>query len=49
MRLMPPEDCIPVLAEDYDHMKNMIFGASPSFEEIVDTLRRMEAEINSLR
>jgi hypothetical protein len=49
MRLMPPEDCVPVLAEDYEHMKNMIFGASPSFEEIMDTLRRMEAEINALR
>lgn len=35
-------------ADDYEHMKNMIFGASPSFEEIMDTLRRMEAEINAL-
>ena len=42
LRLMPVEDCIPVLAEDYEHMKNMIFGASPSFEKIIDTLRRME-------
>ena len=48
IRLMPPEDCVPVLAEDYEHMKNMIFGASPSFEGIMDTLRRMEAKINAL-
>jgi len=48
MRLMPPEDCTPVLTEDYEHMKNMIFGETPSFEEIMDTIRRMEAEINAL-
>ena len=48
MRLMPPEDCVPILAEDYEHMKNMIFGETPSFEEIMDTIRRMEAEINML-
>jgi hypothetical protein len=48
MRLMPPEDCVPVLEEDYEHMKNMIFGTQPSFEEIIDTIRRMEAEINTL-
>lgn len=48
MRLMPPEDCVPILAEDYEHMKNMIFGTKPSFEEIMDTIRRMEAEINAL-
>lgn len=48
MKLIPPEDCVPVLSEDYEHMKNMIFGAQPSFEKIMDTLRRMEAEINAL-
>jgi hypothetical protein len=29
-------------------MKNMIFGETPNFEEIRDTIRRMEAEINAL-
>ncbi len=48
MRLMPPEDCVSILADDYEHMKNMIFGAKPSFEEIIDTLQRMEEEINTL-
>lgn len=48
MRLMPPEDCMSVLAEDYNHMKNMIFGAKPSFGEILETLRQMEVEINAL-
>ncbi|MDW7656722.1 MAG: nucleotidyl transferase AbiEii/AbiGii toxin family protein [Bacillota bacterium] len=48
MRLMPPEDCIPVLVNDYEHMKNMIFGTTPSFEKIMDTLQCMETEINAL-
>lgn len=48
MKLMPPEDCISILVEDYEHMKNMIFGEKPSFEEILDTLRKMESEINEL-
>jgi hypothetical protein len=48
IRLMPPEDCMSVLTEDYNHMKNMIFGAKPSFGEILETLRQMEVEINAL-
>lgn len=48
MKLMPPDDCISILVEDYGHMKNMIFGEKPTFEEILNTLRRMEAEINTL-
>ncbi|MHB1454599.1 MAG: nucleotidyl transferase AbiEii/AbiGii toxin family protein [Saccharofermentanales bacterium] len=48
MKLMPPEDCVSILVEDYEHMKNMIYGVKPSFEEIMKTLQRMEAEINSL-
>ncbi|MDD4593200.1 MAG: nucleotidyl transferase AbiEii/AbiGii toxin family protein, partial [Parabacteroides sp.] len=49
IRMMPPEGFITVLADDYKHMKNMIFGAAPRFEKIIDTLWRMEEEINSLR
>jgi hypothetical protein len=48
IRLIPSEDCIPTLFEDYKHMTNMIFAATPSFEEIMETLRRMETEINAL-
>lgn len=49
MRLLPPEDCIPLLREDYEHMKNMIFGETPEFEEIMDCMERLEREINELR
>ncbi len=48
MRLLPPKDCIPLLREDYEHMKNMIFGETPEFEKIMDCMERLEREINGL-
>lgn len=48
MRLLPPEDCLPVLRDDYAHMRNMLFGEIPSFEEIMTCIARLENEINSL-
>lgn len=38
MRLLPPEECIPLLREDYEHMKNMIFGETPEFEKIMECM-----------
>ena len=48
MRLLPLEDCLPVLRDDYAHMRNMLFGEIPSFEEIMTCIARLEKEINSL-
>lgn len=48
MRLLPPEDCLPSLREDYAHMQNMLFGNKPSFERIMDCIARLELEINQL-
>lgn len=48
MRLMPTEDCGAALREDYDHMKNMIFGEKPEFDVILSAIQKMEVEINSL-
>lgn len=48
MRLMPPEDCRAALREDYNHMKNMIFGEKPEFDVILSAVQKMEDEINSL-
>ncbi len=48
LRLMPPEDCLPTLMDDYAHMKEMLFGDVPSFEEILSALRELETEINRL-
>lgn len=49
MRLLPPEDCLPTLREDYAHMQNMLFGEKPSFEEVMDCIARLEQEINQLQ
>ena len=48
MRLMPPEDSLSALRTDYDHMKNMIFGEKPAFEEMLNTIDKISAEINCL-
>lgn len=48
MRLIPPKDCMDVLREDYAHMQGMLFGTIPTFEDIMQCIRKMEAEINSL-
>lgn len=48
MKLMPPEECMPILEEDYAHMQNMIFGDKPSFAVIMETIQRLETEINAL-
>jgi len=48
MRLMPPVDCIDIIRSDYEHMKNMIFGEQPGFDDIMDGMHRMEQENNDL-
>ncbi len=49
MRLMPPEYNLDKLRADYEHMQNMLFGNKPSFEEIMDGIAKLEAEINHIR
>ena len=47
MRLMPPDACIPTLHNDYEHMKNMIFGTQPEFDAIMACIGQIEKEINN--
>ena len=48
VRLVPSEDAIKDLSVDYDHMKDMIYGETPSFNEIMGSIARLEKEINGL-
>jgi len=48
LRLIPSELCIPALMDDYEHMKNMIFGDQPDFIEILRNLQVLEMEINDI-
>ncbi len=47
MRLVPPEHAIEPLRKDYEKMSNMIFGEKPTFEEVMDGIAQLEAEINA--
>ncbi len=46
-KLIPPDHVLSIVKRDYAQMRNMIFGRYPDFGEIMDTLRALEAEINS--
>ena len=46
--LLPKEENIDNLQDDYKKMKNMIFGTYPTFEEIIASLGLLEAKINAL-
>lgn len=46
LRLVPPDARLPELDHDYRKMQEMVFGKALAFEELLDVLRRIEAEIN---
>ena len=48
LQLVPSEDAIKALSIDYDHMKDMIYGKKPSFDEIISSIVNLEEDINSL-
>ena len=48
VRLVPDEAAIKDLKIDYDHMKEMIYGDKPTFDEIMNSLTMLEEEINDL-
>ena len=46
--LVPGERIHKVLKEDYQAMRNMIYGNMPEYEEIIEYLRKLEEEVHSL-
>jgi len=48
IRLVPSSVAIKELSHDYDHMKEMIYGEMPSFDEIISSIAKLEEEINGL-
>ena len=48
MKLIPSEKNIKVLKDDYEHMKNMIYGEKPDFGVILEAVKKLENEINAL-
>ena len=48
LQLMPSDDWLDYLRRDYETMQVMMFGESPSFDEIVDGLQSLEDEIHRM-
>ena len=48
VQLVPNDAAIKDLSVDYEHMKDMIYGEKPTFDEILETIRTLEKEINEL-
>lgn len=48
LKLIPPEYRFGALAADYEDMRDMLYGDVPSFEAVVEVIRELEKEINSL-
>ena len=46
--ILPGESIHKALAEDYQAMRNMIYGAAPDFEDILAFLEKLQAEIHGL-
>jgi len=49
LRLMPQNEHIIQLIEDYRQMQEMFFEDSPSFESILEKLKTAEEEINRIK
>lgn len=47
--LYPNKNSLIKLKHDYEEMKEMIFGDTPSFEEVLSTIKKLEDEINGLK
>lgn len=47
LRLVPAVHSLPRLKEDYEKMKEMIYGDYPSFDELMQYIARLENSINN--
>lgn len=48
VKLIPSDESINALKEDYKNMEEMFFNKPPTFEEILDLLKNLQDEINKL-
>ena len=44
-KLYPNENSIQNLRKDYENMKQMIFGDSPSFEEVLSVIKNLKKKL----
>ena len=48
LELIPHEKVIDAIRKDYEEMQEMLFGDSPSFDEILERLQKLKKKINAL-
>ena len=48
IRLIPGQEIIPALRNDYAAMANMFYGHAPEFDDIINYLKQLEEEIHAL-
>jgi len=48
LKLIPPEYRFGALSADYAEMRDMLYGDVPDFDTVMESVRRLEIEINSL-
>ena len=46
IKLLPSNNKLMVLKDDYGKMQEMFFGEAPSFDEIINKLQELETQIN---
>ena len=49
IELLPRESVISALQEDYQAMRNMIYGNIPEFEELLEFLEKLQEEVHGLK
>ena len=48
MLLQPSEHALPIMRADYQAMRQMIYGDYLSFDELLETLKELESDVNAL-
>jgi hypothetical protein len=48
IQLLPGDRLMKELSDDYQAMRNMIYGKIPEFEEIITYLQKLQDEIHTL-
>lgn len=49
LKLIPPKYRFPELKKDYMSMKDMFYGEKPDFEQVMESIKLLEEEINNLK
>lgn len=49
LKLYPAAHSIQRIKDDYGQMKSMIYGHYPTFDEVLEGIRMLEEEINTIK